>query len=386
MTKTKSKPGVYREGYGLKAWEEMLSSLEPFSSDIGKDVYVKHGGHEPTPVNTDEDKFYINFCAVPTGGVEKEDIIYTAYGSKLEPRQREGFSPSGLYPIIYDDHGVPLAELETNTLYILFNLSSVERYPCHVLTKILEAVRDYLSAPKDIKKKQTALKRALREQKELDIATSGAEYLTICQNKKRNQLSSEIEKVNKGCELLKSYLHAPQISYKNQLRMTLRCLETATKKLVKIEKEPLDLDKERTLTGFEAIRRFAGVEEVIARSGVVYVYTENITIEYDNEYDECAADGEYDIGKMKIIIDTEEGTISIINLTRTPDGSSHPHIEGGHVCFGNITDSVYALLYDQNIPELILLILQFLKTYTPGGAYVEIDEYWSIIEKEEKIK
>lgn len=136
--------------------------------------------------------------------------------------------------------------------------------------------------------------------------------------------------------------------------------------LAKLEKE---VEKEAMET-FEQLQKIDGIKKLEIENSELVVETDKICINHKGK--------EHYVGRFQIRIDLEKKMIRIFNLNRRlACGHHHPHVESdGIPCWGNIAVAVAKLLGDYNLPVLLSLIIQFLRSYDPGGAYHEIKD-WS---------
>jgi len=123
---------------------------------------------------------------------------------------------------------------------------------------------------------------------------------------------------------------------------------------------------------YDALRLITDVKSVVVSGKVISIYTNRIDIHTDTNL--CP----YHIGEFRIDIHTDgsEGGVRIYNLTNVHDGYQHPHINyGGYCCFGNISSGVAKLLAEYQYVVLAQLLMSYLKSYVPYGAYIRIENW-----------
>ena len=86
---------------------------------------------------------------------------------------------------------------------------------------------------------------------------------------------------------------------------------------------------------------------------------------------------DYDIGTLLIELDLSKGEAKITNLTNTPNGYHHPHVnDTGEICLGNISTGLARMLGEFEIFGALELLHKFIHTYNEPDAYQKI-QYWN---------
>ena len=110
-------------------------------------------------------------------------------------------------------------------------------------------------------------------------------------------------------------------------------------------------------------------------------FTSNgIRIDYGDIYIKHK-DKNYYIGDFYVIIKPNE--IRVYNKNNTCGTYQHPHVYNNKPCLGNTTKEFYDLLGRLELKKLIFLLGQYLRTYSPGGAYITITK-WKVIKNTKK--
>ena len=97
---------------------------------------------------------------------------------------------------------------------------------------------------------------------------------------------------------------------------------------------------------------------------------------------------DYFIGKFRIWIDLESEVINFSNLDGTVQGHPHPHIDtDGNACWGNIESDISRLLAESDAYGLLVLCMEFLRSYFPDNPFLKI-EHWdpNYSEEEEELE
>ena len=98
-------------------------------------------------------------------------------------------------------------------------------------------------------------------------------------------------------------------------------------------------------------------------------------------YDGCS----YPLGRIKITLDLENGQITFKNLDHRLSGDyDHPHIQEGKACWGNLEEPVARLLIQEDIYGLLVMASEFLRSYTPGNAFLKIQHWDPDYEEEDE--
>lgn len=383
---------VYKMGDGVRNWDKLHPVIRMFANSINKNVCVTNAGLEATDPNQDTETFHIRFCSNATGGIRQAGGITTAYGYLLASGQRGGLQPSNLLPVIKDQHGTSLAEVDENTLYILFDLPHTDFDDTPIIlekilrdslglicnpTEFVMAIAAYDEAKKEQNAKEDLLRKKL-EKKEAALRkkmalNSSAKYVELCRE-------CQLKHVANAKKSVAQYADAIEQA---QIRLT---------ELVREQKgwladlnhrgDDLELSTKEYALEFEKLAEIPGVETALVDGECLEIYTKNITLPFK--------DKTYDIGKFKIVINMRLGSVKGRNLTRqikkpsAPDANSynHPFINaGGDCCFGNIVDSVNKLFGEYQYGIAVNIIMQWLESYDDtGGPFCPV-ERWPLVEE-----
>jgi hypothetical protein len=128
---------------------------------------------------------------------------------------------------------------------------------------------------------------------------------------------------------------------------------------------------------FTSILQHPDVRKVRVNEHSIVVKTGPISISYRGRT--------YKMGTYRIRIKTDAndypwqtGEIEALFDIASITGSGHPHVSYGSPCFGNISASMTRLMRSRKYPAVIVLCIEFLKSYTldrSHAPYVKIDNW-----------
>jgi hypothetical protein len=119
---------------------------------------------------------------------------------------------------------------------------------------------------------------------------------------------------------------------------------------------------------YEALRSLALVRSVRVHGDQVKLTTDTIYVR-----GVC-------VGSFTVSYDFAARRVRFVNTTRpVHEGQvrfDHPHVRNGRPCLGNIARAFTDLLVRRDLPKLIPLTVDFLRSYNPSGSYCRV-ERWS---------
>ena len=121
---------------------------------------------------------------------------------------------------------------------------------------------------------------------------------------------------------------------------------------------------------FDQILKINMIEDVDVRNGRVSFDTKTVFIEHDDEI--------YEIGKLRISINTNQGAsgISVSNLTHTEMCHAHPHVSSNGVCcFGNLGLGITKMITEHEFSAVMNVMIQFLTSYNHEDPYHHIENW-----------
>src|SRR4051794_25134372 len=112
-----------------------------------------------------------------------------------------------------------------------------------------------------------------------------------------------------------------------------------------------------------------GVREVGVDGDRLVVVTEPVTVAWEG--------AEYALGAYRLLLDLA-GDVRVESVDRAgPRGAwDHPHVQDGLPCLGNLREGVLKLIAEYELALAVQVLIDFLHTYLPEGAYTPIDG-WS---------
>jgi hypothetical protein len=188
-----------------------------------------------------------------------------------------------------------------------------------------------------------------------------------------------------SAELVRAYREAVQASLHEQLNTTEHDLVAGREELQRLSRRFVTLERrlQHQARSAEALRALddpaasAGreldrllalpsVEGVEVHGLALHVLTQPVRILWDG--------ARYDLGGYRIVLDLH-GEVRIKsrdNLGPKP-GWDHPHVQDGRPCLGNAREGVLKLIARYELGLAAQVLVGFLETYQPEGAYCAIE-------------
>lgn len=351
----------------MEAWSILKPVFEDFAARLAVNINVAnpHGRYveEEFRSNPPAEKgvLFVRFWA--SGNPPKDRVKWptirfaSVFGVRLQAGgQGDGTDPSGKGEAIRDDTGQVVAEVVDGTLYVLFDLPhSREMHTANIMRRILETYE----------KTHQAYVEDLIEDEAERRAVNRPRFIGEC-----------------GARILQE---------KNETEANLREAEASlhgtTQTIVDLEKRLLDLRRQELLLlegekqrdvrfgeEFDTLSRMPHVKKVLVQNGTVFVFTDTVFIEFDEQ--------RWEIGDFKIGIDAEGG-LSIYNLRAHEltgqTNMHHPHVfDGGtNPCLGNIGVGLREMLDRHEYAVVAQVVIEFLHSLTHGSQYIgSLRRYW----------
>lgn len=150
-----------------------------------------------------------------------------------------------------------------------------------------------------------------------------------------------------------------------------RCLSHYLERLQALRR--LQEDEERYASGFRQLLQLPEVREVRIKKGAISFFTDTIHVEYQKK---C-----YRLGRFRIDV-AFDGSVFIKNLTDPYETYDHPHVSEGRPCLGNIQEWVRRLVEDYQFGAAAQVLIEYLKTVTPGDWRKSIT-FWKEVPRDE---
>lgn len=333
--------------------------LNDFARKINKSLVVScPHGHATESYRGHEDDLCIYFWSRPYEGEYEEHHLSRAYGFSLKESQGDGFlvDKDFLYPgtIITDPTGNEVALIVEKTLYILFDLPHNRgTSPDKILELILADYYLYLTDKEGFEKEiQSRLSKLPQER-----------FIELYRNALEKVDEDEIEDFEgRICQL------------RTELSLAVRDRRIALEKKSLVLVNDKIASDEKIERIFERLCKLSITGKITVSESIVVVPVGQIDIEFEGVV--------YDIGEFEVKIDLEDCSVLCVNKTRKINRCYHPHVEDdGNCCLGDASYGIGVLLGDLELETVVLMMIEFLKSYSPEGAYhdAEIEE-WPIKE------
>lgn len=324
--------------------------------DVDIDVANPHG--DDTPIHFDPKRLFIRFWSVPKPN--RKATIDRAYGFNLEEGQRDAFKPAKsddpdwAFDIV-DPSGVIVAQVFGDTLYVLFDLPHGNNHARELMEAIMV---DYA---KQSGKKITPEERERRRAERFAQLKAAAEDNFI--NLYEVALKSAVEKSDGQINDIRDEVRSYQRSVARLTRRyhEARIAKSNTERLLK------EKDRAKIKADFEALKALTKDNEMIVYEDRLEFHVGQIDIAY--------RDAIYDIGDFTVVLypDGSHGGVRCVNNTRSYGNYFHPHVYAdGECCLGNISELVPKLVGEMDYSTALSLMVQYLKTFSPHGHYVDV--------------
>lgn len=176
--------------------------------------------------------------------------------------------------------------------------------------------------------------------------------------------------------------------YESDYLNALSKVENYVKEIARLDKEAIenkilmdllkDGSKVNISKNVEEIKKLLASKEIIRINFYNSEYFEVITSPIS-----IKTDKEYFVGSFKIQV-YSDGGIRMINLTKPYGGYHHPHVSvDGKPCLGNLVPLLPKIINSGEISKIIILLLQFLKSYAKDEQYrpyVDLEKGWGLPE------
>lgn len=369
--------GSNKSGF-ISAARDILATV------VKKDIRISvpHGNAQKPK---DNGAFNILIWSSPDEAADNNGFVpEEMWGIEVDYRSN-GFEPTGMGQVIFDEAGSAVGELLKDNLYIFHDIcENGTNREIEIFKKILSETVFYLTAvPEEIEKRIAKFKALIRER-------TKKTYIDACINR--------VKKMADGAENKVRSLQNKIDQYQRELVKTIQEIDFEKKHRDMIT-GMLKLNEEHFSQEFEDIINIAGIEDIRAQKSLISFFTEFINIEHDGEV--------YKIGKFKIDICTDgsRSLVKFLNLTNRGMGPSsdvrkreemsegdvnvsynwhHPHIDReGKGCLGNIEEAIARYIGEQQYDIAAIVLLKYLRsvnTEDRAGAGIK---WWPKVEKEE---
>lgn len=341
--------------------------LEDFAKKVGKTVYLRNVGcGYRVPYSSNEYDlgiFLFSMIESPEAGVEM-GMTYSLYGVNLCSHQQKVITVSYIdrldYRKIIAPSGDLVAVIVDRTLYILQNLDENSFYSGNQsnISKIWQAIFDDYAL----------------------YFTNRAKFDRLMKSRlKAADMNNFVKLFKRTFDDADSSLSVEDYTQQiNELKSTIANSVRERKKLLG---EPVaEVDASLATSLYQGLCKLSTTKKIsVTSDGIVTVPVGQINIEYGDQV--------YDIGKFVVQIDLNENEVRCINLTRTIGESCyHPHVtSSGSCCMGNISSSVENLISDLELETLVIVMIEFLKSYNRGNPYTSICN-WPVKSKKKREK
>ena len=277
-------------------------------------------------------------------------LIPSAFGHPLAPGTHLIVGPAdqrGRGRLLADAEGRCLVEVLETNLYVLFDLTRQEAGLSRLLLrKVLDLGLEMMLEPLgSISPYSAGCLRAVLEHLSRETAIEGLRQAEGPGRLAGDALFSQrIEAAERAVKAYSALLDAEERRLSDYLKR-LQALRT------------LREDEERYGSGFHQLLRLPEVREVRVKRGAVSFFTDTIHVEYQKK--------RYRLGRFRIDV-AFDGSVFIKNLTDPYETYDHPHVSEGRPCLGNIQEWVRRLVEDYQFGAAAQVLIEYLKTVTPG--------------------
>lgn len=283
--------------------------------------------------------------------------IEYAYGHKLQVSQRntlivtrESEFREGL---IYDTSGQAVALIAGKTLYILFDLArDFETVDWGSFVTILGLIlEDYFLSIDDRERFEIEMKRrkVINSRKRFCDTYFYSRNEVLC-------TALEIEELQREMESDKGALNEAIRQWRQLFQKEIR------KSYSYKEAEAL----------FHTLSSLSATGKIVVMDRSIVFPVGQVDIKENGVW--------RDIGELVLAVDMFQENlgdgVKCFNLTRTIDGHAHPHAnDEGYLCLGNVSDACDAFYRNGEIVLLILVLIDFLRTYSDDNPFKKIGNW-----------
>lgn len=330
--------------------------LTPYAAELKQSIrfWNNHGlsGSESrTPI---PDTFNVIFWSTPdpTGHRPVERKYNHVFGHSLQAGQSDGYyytdTEGAMGSLIEDENGQASAILVDDVLHILFDLTHSDYNVKEVLTCIMDKVVEI----KKEGKLTTAEKEALRLE-------------TVVRNIAGARLKHSLDRDK---DSLRTNRHSLE-SHQREMESYATRVATLNKSIKSKEEEIAKFSPEHITQSIMAI---PGVVKVVPFRSNLRVTTDTIFI--DTEV------ARYKLGAYHIeYLPSGDYNITAVDRDHTHNvsGVDHPHVNAGKPCLGNVAE-ISVNVASGELDVATALIMEFLRSYTPGGAFTTLDRWLQV--------
>jgi len=353
-------PAIRIEERKIDELELIEPILNDFARKINKSLVVScPHGHIKVPYDGREYDLCVYFWSRPFEGEYSESHLSRAYGFLLRDSQRDCFCVDKDFPypgtIISDQTGNEVALIVGKTLYILFDLPHHRgTSPDKILELILADYYLYLTDKEGFEKEIQSRLSRLPHERFVELYRRFLE-----EGIHEDKIEDFEDRISQLRTELSLAVRDRRIS-----------LEKKSKTLVNDEA----VNDEKIERIFERLCKLSTTGKITVSEDMVVVPVGQIDIEFEGVV--------YDIGEFEVKIDLDDCSVLCVNKTRRVNRCYHPHVEDdGNCCLGDASYGIGVLLGDLELETVVLMMIEFLKSYSRWGAYhdAEIEE-WPIKE------
>lgn len=238
---------------------------------------------------------------------------------------------------IKDDNGITIGFIAYNIINIFFDIMHVELQALH-----LELIRDTVDSYLKI---ENSLKELFNEYLSVKGRTELIKYIKNISEREKEKLKREISDYEYNINKYTSAI----IDWHKSLRNTVL-------KLKGIESEKINIEEE--------------VEKLITEHDIKFNTEGLIWFETEDIYIKSIL-----IGRFRITLNLEQGSIKIKNLTRKIQEYDHPHIRNEILCLGELNVAITKLTSEYKFIEVAKLCKEMLYFYNPSSAHMQIERW-----------
>lgn len=202
--------------------------------------------------------------------------------------------------------------------------------------------------------------------------TDRERYMTVCMKRlKKNadfyssQINAARKKIEQGRELC--------IEGYRELELGEAHFEKA--------KEIGDKAKEKFAKEFDALVAMPKVTRVMVNEQLIEVHTDTLYCT------DPRSKVEHEIGKMRIVINYEKGSLLIFNKTRQVGSHHAPHVfSGGSLCAGNIEGTLRELFKSYEYAAIAQVAIQFVESVNVNDGAGQNIDHWPEAKRNKKVE